>query len=130
MLELSRQLKANGLEGQALKQHWKYLFRYGRSADRSKLLPGIAGGFQQTKKSVLAIERTLKPLVTLTTKLNMPDSAIFYEYGLTGIKQFPVDLLPELMCRLGNANVKLGKYKEALVYYKKRFGLCNARKDT
>ncbi len=52
-------------------------------------------------------------------KLNMPDSAIFYEQSLSANKRFPVDLLPELMSRIGNANVKLRKYRDALSYYKK-----------
>jgi two-component system NtrC family sensor kinase len=52
-------------------------------------------------------------------KLNMPDSALFYELPLFHTKQFPDDLKPELMGRLGNAYAKLGKYAQALDFYRK-----------
>jgi signal transduction histidine kinase len=51
--------------------------------------------------------------------LHMPDSALFYELRMYHNKDFPVDLRPELVGRIGEANITLGRYREALNYYRK-----------
>jgi signal transduction histidine kinase len=57
-------------------------------------------------------------------KLNMPDSALFYELPMYHDSHFPFDIMPELLGRLGNAYTALGKYQVALGYYRK--GLVDA----
>ena len=57
-------------------------------------------------------------------KLNMPDSALYYELSMYNNKHFPFDIIPELLGRLGNAYTALGKYNVALGYYRK--GLADA----
>jgi two-component system NtrC family sensor kinase len=118
MLELSRQLKLKGLEGQALNSIGNTYLDMGdpRTALYYYYISQVAFSI---KKDFYWQLNERSNIGNVYEKLNKPDSAIFYEQGLTGIKRFPVDLLPELMCRLGNANVKLGKYKDALGYYKK-----------
>jgi len=49
--------------------------------------------------------------------LNRLDSALSYETALYRDKQFPPDLMPELLCRLGNVYVKLGNDKQAMQLY-------------
>jgi len=56
--------------------------------------------------------------------LHMPDSALYYELRMYQNKQFPFDILPELLGRIGNACTDLGRYEEALGYYRK--GLVDA----
>ncbi len=58
-------------------------------------------------------------------KLNMPDSALYYELSMYHDKHFPGDIVPELLDRLGNAYLALGKYDDALNSYRK--GLALAR---
>jgi signal transduction histidine kinase len=57
-------------------------------------------------------------------KLNMPDSALYYELRMYHDSHFPFDIEPELLGRLGNAYTALGKYEVALRYYRK--GLVDA----
>jgi signal transduction histidine kinase len=52
-------------------------------------------------------------------KLNMPDSALYYELKLYNNKHFPSDIIPELLGRIGNAYLATGKYQDALNYYRK-----------
>jgi len=51
--------------------------------------------------------------------LNRLDSALSYETAMYHDKQFPPDLMPELLCRLGNVYVKLRKDKEAMQLYQR-----------
>jgi two-component system NtrC family sensor kinase len=60
-------------------------------------------------------------------KLNMPDSALYYELNAYNNKHFPFDLTAELLGRIGNVYVRLGEYKKALDYY--RQGLIDALSD-
>jgi tetratricopeptide (TPR) repeat protein len=57
-------------------------------------------------------------------KLHRPDSALYYELRLYHDSHFPFDIEPELLGRVGNAYTALGKYYEALHYYRK--GLVDA----
>jgi len=57
-------------------------------------------------------------------KLDMPDSALYYELRMYHDSHFPFDIEPELLGRLGNAYTALGKYEVALGYYRK--GLVDA----
>jgi len=57
-------------------------------------------------------------------KLDMPDSALYYELKMYHDSHFPFDIEPELLGRLGNAYTALGKYEVALRYYRK--GLVDA----
>ena len=52
-------------------------------------------------------------------KLGKPDSALYYELSIYHNKYFSYDLRPELFGRLGNAYAALGKYNEALSFYRK-----------
>jgi signal transduction histidine kinase len=59
-------------------------------------------------------------------KLNMPDSALYYELNMYNNKHFPSDIIPELLSRIGNAYLATGKYQDALNYYRKGLALAPA----
>jgi two-component system, NtrC family, sensor kinase len=59
-------------------------------------------------------------------KLNMPDSALYYELNMYNNKHFPSDIIPELLGRIGNAYLATGKYQDALNYYRKGLVLAPA----
>ncbi|MGZ3755609.1 MAG: tetratricopeptide repeat-containing sensor histidine kinase [Mucilaginibacter sp.] len=125
MLELSKELKLAGLEGQAL-----------NSIGNTYLdMDAPQTGLNYYRKSLAVFDRIKVSYMQMNEcsnignafeKLNMLDSALFYEQNLLKNKQFPADLLPELIYRIGNANVKLRKYREAISYYKN--GLAEAAK--
>jgi two-component system NtrC family sensor kinase len=121
MLEIARQFKATGPEGQAL-----------NSIGNTYLdMDDPRAAINYYRESMQAFSQNTSPygrywrlnersnIGNAYEKLDMPDSAIFYEKALISNKLFPVDLLPEVMYRLGNAYGKLGENKAALVYYKK-----------
>jgi signal transduction histidine kinase len=117
-LKLSKELNLVGLEGLALNSIGNTYLEMG--------VPGSALNYY--RQSLVVFRREKDPYWQLNElsnigntfeKLNMPDSALFYEQNLYTNNQLPPDLLPELMGRIGNAYVKLGKYKDALSYYKK-----------
>jgi signal transduction histidine kinase len=121
MLEIARQYKATGEEGQALNSIGNTYVDMGD--------PRTAISYY--RESMEVFSRNTSPygrywqlnersnIGNAYEKQDMPDSAIFYEKPLNDNKLFPVDLIPELMYRLGNAYSKLGKNKDALSYYKK-----------
>ncbi len=51
--------------------------------------------------------------------MNQLDSALRYETAMYQDKNFPDDIMPELLSRLGNVQVKLGKNKEAMQLFRK-----------
>jgi two-component system NtrC family sensor kinase len=121
MLEIARQYKATGEEGQALNSIGNTYVDMGD--------PRTAINYY--RESMEVFSRNTSPygrywqlnersnIGNAYEKQDMPDSAILYEKPLNDNKLFPVDLIPELMYRLGNAYGKLGKNKDALAYYKK-----------
>jgi len=121
MLEIARQYKATGEEGQALNSIGNTYLDMGD--------PRTAINYY--RESMEVFSRNTSPygrywqlnersnIGNAYEKQDMPDSAILYEKPLNDNKLFPVDLIPELMYRLGNAYGKLGENKEALAYYKK-----------
>lgn len=52
-------------------------------------------------------------------KLNQLDSALRYETAMYRDKNFPIDLIPELLSRLGALKLKLGKEQEAMQLFRK-----------
>jgi two-component system NtrC family sensor kinase len=52
-------------------------------------------------------------------KLNQLDSALRYETAMYHDKNFPIDLIPELLSRLGALQLKLGKEQEAMQLFRK-----------
>jgi len=123
-LQLSKQLKNKALEGLALNSIGNIYVEMGDPRTALNYYRSSLAVFQ----SFNSISYYMKHYWLVNEpsnmgnayeKLNMPDSALFYEEQLYNSKKVPSDLLPELMGRLGNANEKLGKYKEALNYYRK-----------
>jgi two-component system NtrC family sensor kinase len=118
MLEIARQFKSTGLEGQALNGIGNTYLDMGDPRTAINYYRESLTAFGRKKNPYWGFNERSN-IGNAYEKLNMPDSAIFYEQALTGNKLFPVDLLPELMYRLGNAYSKVGKNKDALIYYKK-----------
>jgi two-component system, NtrC family, sensor kinase len=56
-------------------------------------------------------------------KMNQLDSALHYETAMYHDKNFPVDLMPELLTRLGALQLKLGKEQEAMQFFRKGIAL-------
>ena len=52
-------------------------------------------------------------------KMNLLDSALHYETAMYHDQNFPIDLMPELLSRLGALHVKLGKEQEAIQFFRK-----------
>ena len=52
-------------------------------------------------------------------KMNQLDSALRYETAMYHDKNFPEDLIPELLSRLGALQLKLGKEQEAMQFFRK-----------
>jgi signal transduction histidine kinase len=117
-LTLSKKLKAPLLEGQLLNSIGNTYMDMGDPRT----------GLNYYRESLAVFQKLNFPYWKLNEpsnmgnafeKLNMLDSALYYERISYSTKHFPADLLPELMERMGNVSVKLGKYQEALAYYRK-----------
>jgi two-component system NtrC family sensor kinase len=118
MLALSKELNSADMEGQALNSIGNTYLYMGTLRTALNYYREALVVFDSEKDFYYQMNERSN-IGNTFEKLNMPDSALFYEQKLAQNKNFPTDLLPELMCRMGNANVKLGKYKDALSYYKK-----------
>jgi two-component system, NtrC family, sensor kinase len=131
-LEMAKQLKSKFLEGLSLNSIGNIYLEMGDPKTALNYYRSSLAIFQSFKSSSYYMKHywlANEPsnIGNAYEKLNMPDSALFYEEQLYNGKKVPNDLLPELMGRLGNANEKLGKYKEALNYYRK--GLAYAKTE-
>ena len=117
-LELSKQLKTKPMEGGVLNSIGNTYLDMG---DPRTALKYYRASMVVLKNSDDLYWQMNEPsnIGNVYEKLNMPDSALFYEQKLYRNKLFPDDLRAELSGRIGNANVKLGKFKEAINYYKK-----------
>jgi two-component system NtrC family sensor kinase len=124
-LELSKQLKTKPMEGGVLNSIGNTYLDMG---DPRTALKYYRASMVISKNSDDPYWQMNEPsnIGNVYEKLNMPDSALFYEQKLYRNKLFPDDLRAELSGRIGNANVKLGKFKDAMNYYKK--GLVYAAK--
>jgi two-component system NtrC family sensor kinase len=129
VLELSKQVKSGTIEGETLNSIGN---TYLDMADARTALKYYRASLAALNKAI-ALHHPGASYWVLNEKsnignafevLNMPDSALFFEQKIFNDKQFPDDLRAELLGRLGNAYVKLGKYKVALNWYNK--GLKNA----
>ncbi|MDB5022895.1 MAG: hypothetical protein JWP78_650 [Mucilaginibacter sp.] len=118
MLGLAKELNSAGLEGQALNSIGNTYLDMGAFRSALNYYRESSAVFDRNKITYWQLNERSN-IGNTFEKLNLPDSALFYEQNLYTNKQFPPDLLPELMYRIGNANVKLWKYKDALSYYKK-----------
>ena len=123
-LELSKQIKNKTLEGLSLNSIGNIYLEMGDPRTGMNYYRASLAVFQSFKSSSYYLHyywlvNEPSNMGNAYEKLNMPDSALFYEEPLYNGKKVPSDLLPELMGRLGNAHEKLGKYKEALNYYRK-----------
>jgi tetratricopeptide (TPR) repeat protein len=117
-LELSKQLKVPFLEGQSLNSIGNTYMDMGDPRTGLNYYRASLAVFQKLNFPYFKLNEPSN-MGNAYERLNKPDSALFYELPLYHNKQFPADLLPELMWRLGNVSVKLGKYQEALDYYRK-----------
>jgi two-component system, NtrC family, sensor kinase len=122
-LELSKQLKNKALEGLALNSIGNTYLDMGAPRMGLNYYHASFAVFQKLNNHYGIVNETSNT-GNAYEKLNMPDSALFYEERLYNDKKVPGGLFPELMARLGNANVKLGEYKQALSYYRR--GLASA----
>jgi len=131
-LQLSKQLKNKALEGLSLNSIGNIYLEMGDPRTALNYYRSSLAVFQSFKSMSYYMQHywlVNEPsnIGNAYEKLNMPDSALFYEEQLYNGKKVPSDLLPELMGRLGNAHEKLGKYKKALYYYTK--GLVYAKTE-
>ena len=117
-LELSKQLKTKSMEGSVLNSIGNTYLDMG---DPRTALKYYRASMVIAKNSDDPYWQVNEPsnIGNVYEKLNMPDSALFYEQKLYRNKLFPDDLRAELSGRIGNANVKLGKFKDAMNYYRK-----------
>jgi len=124
-LELGRELKMEWLQGQSLNSIGNTYLDMGDPRTGLNYYRASLAMFQKANsafgRSVQDYWKLNEPSNIGNTyeKLNMPDSALFYELPLFHNKKFPQDLKPELMGRLGNAYAKLGNYSAALDCYRK-----------
>jgi two-component system NtrC family sensor kinase len=129
VLELSKQFKTGTLEGETLNSIGNTYLDMG---DARTALNYYMASLAVLKKDITSHQTSglywalneNSNIGNAYELLNKPDSALFYELNIYHNKDFPIDLLPELMGRLGEAYVTLGKYKDALYYYRK--GLADA----
>lgn len=117
-LQLSKELNLVGVEGEALNSIGNTYLDMGDSRTAMNYYRQSLVIFSRKKVPYWQLNE-LSNIGNTFEKLNRPDSALIYERYVYRSKDFPTDLIPELMYRMGNANVKLGRYKEAISCYKK-----------